>query len=194
MSGSKSYRLGDLVDRLHEVSQQERVSVKDIVSAVGRRSMIPFLLIPAFLAATPLSGIPGLSATCGILIALVSVRLILKYDEMALPRWIERKSVNGDRLRSSLESAAPVVRWIDRHARPRWRGLFHRPLIWLPESLCLLSGLAMPFLEFIPFSASIVATGVCLLALSMLLRDGLLFLIAMVPYGALIYLVISRLM
>ncbi|MFU8863367.1 MAG: exopolysaccharide biosynthesis protein [Rhodobacterales bacterium] len=194
MRGSKSYRLGDLVERLHEVSQQQQVSVKDIVSAVGRRSMIPFLLIPAFLAATPLSGIPGLSATCGILITLVSVRLILKYDEMVLPRWIERKSVNGDRLRSALESVAPVVGWIDRHTKPRWRGLFHRPLIWVPETLCLISGLTMPFLEFIPFSASIVATGVCLLALSMLLRDGLLFLIALVPYAALIYLVISRFM
>lgn len=194
MSATKSYRLGDLVDRLHEVSHQKRVSVKDIATAVGRRSMIPFLLIPAFLAATPLSGIPGLSATCGILIALVSARLILKYDQMVLPRWIERKSVNGDRLRSSLESAAPVVRWIDRYTKPRWRGLFHRPLIWVPEALCLISGLTMPFLEFIPFSASIVATGVCLLALSMLLRDGMLFLIALVPYAALIYLVVSRFM
>lgn len=192
MSGMDSYKLGDLVDRVHEASQNEHVCVKDIVSAVGWRSMLPFLLIPALLAATPLSGIPGVSATCGILIALVSVRLILRYDEMALPRWIERKSVNADRLRSALKTAAPFVHWIDRHTRPRWRGLFHRPLIWVPETLCLISGLIMPFLEFIPFSASIVATGVCLLALSMLLRDGLLFLISLVPYAGLISLVVSR--
>jgi hypothetical protein len=50
----------------------------------------------------------------------------------------------------------------------------------------------MPLLEFVPFTSSFVAVGVFMLALSMLLRDGLLFLIALLPYAAMIYLVVPR--
>ena len=56
-------------------------------------------------------------------------------------------------------------------------------MIWVPRVLCLVSGLAMPFLEVIPFSASTVAIGVVCLTLSLLTCDGLLFLLALVPYA-----------
>jgi Exopolysaccharide synthesis, ExoD. len=62
------------------------------------------------------------------------------------------------------------------------------------EILCLVSGLAMPFLEVIPFSASIVASGVLLLTLSMLTRDGLFFVLAMLPYAGLLYLLGGRIL
>ena len=105
-----------------------------------------------------------------------------------------RRSVDGPSLRSALDKSRPVIAWIDRRTRRGLTGLFHRPVIYVPELLCLLSGLVMPVLEFIPFSASIVATGVCLLALSMLTRDGLFFILAMVPYAGLGTLLASKLL
>ena len=193
MTQSDDHRLGTLFDRIRGAAQNDNVTVGDVVSAIGRRSMIPFLLVPAFLTASPLSGIPGFSSMAGLVIALVSIRLILKYEEMALPAWVERRSVPGHRLQQVIDKTAPAVRWIDRHAHRRWNWLFRRPFIWVPETICLLSGLAMPVLELIPFTSSIVASGVFLLALSMLVRDGLLFLIALLPYAGMIAITIGPL-
>jgi hypothetical protein len=184
--------LSDLLDRLSDSAESETVAIRDVVNGIGRGSMIPFLLVPAFLTATPLSGIPGVSTMSGLIIAIVSFRLLLNYDSMALPDWIARRSFGAERLRNVLSKSEPVVNWIDRHTRRRWDWMFERPVIWIPEALCLLSGLMMPLLEFVPFTSSFVAVGVFMLALSMLLRDGLLFLIALLPYAAMIYLVVPR--
>ena len=194
MSEGQAMTLGDVADRIKDTSSQDRVTAADIVDAVGKRSLHALLLVPALLAATPLSGIPGLSMVCGLLIALISVQLLLSFDRVRLPGVLMRRSVDGPTLRSALDKSRPVISWIDRRTRRRLTGLFHRPVIYVPELLCLLSGLVMPVLEFIPFSASIVATGVCLLALSRLTRDGLFFILAMVPYAGLGTLLASKLL
>lgn len=185
--------MGVLLRRIRAVAERDTVAVRDVVSAIGRRSMIPFLLVPALLTASPLSGIPGFSIVAGLVIALVSTRLLLQYDGMALPDWIERRVIAGDRLRQVIDRTLPVADWIDRHAHPRWEWLFTRPFIWLPETLCLMSGLMLPLFEVIPFTSSILASGVVLLALSMLVRDGRLVLIALLPYAGMIALAISQL-
>lgn len=176
-------KLGQLADRIGKAADQDRVSVDDLIDAVGHRSLLPLILVPALLAATPLSGIPGLSAICGIIIALVSVQMLMSVQEVRLPGFIKRRSVKGKSLKEALEKSRPVIDWIDRHTRHRLTGLFHRPMIWVPRVLCLISGMAMPFLEVIPFSASTVAIGVVCLTLSLLTCDGLLFLLALVPYA-----------
>lgn len=180
MPGTEHHTLGALADRIAGASERDRVSVADVVDAVGHRSLLPLILVPALLAVTPLSGIPGVSAICGIVIAVVSFQMLLSYDEVRLPGAILRWSVKG----SALDRSRPVIDWIDRHTRQRLTGIFHRPLIYLPMLLCLVSGLAMPFLEVIPFSASTVAIGVACLALLLLTCDGLLFILALVPYAA----------
>lgn len=187
-------KLGQLADSIAKVADQDRVSVADLVNAVGHRSLLPLILVPALLAATPLSGIPGVSAVCGIIIALVSFQLLMSVQEVRLPGIVTRRSVKGKSLREALEKARPVIDWIDRHTRHRLTGLFHRPLIYLPRVLCLISGLVMPFLEIIPFSASTVAIGVVFLTLSLLTCDGLLFLLALMPYAIGAWLIGEQLM
>lgn len=186
--------LGVLADRIAAASRAERVSVADLVSAIGPQSFLPMMLVPALLAATPLSGIPGVSAVCGIVIAVVAFQVLASRREVRLPGPILRKSVSGERLRAALERSRPVIDWIDRRTRKRLTILFHRPLVWLPALICLASGLAMPFLEVIPFSASTLAVGVFGLTLSLLTRDRVLFLVALTPYGLLGWLVFPRLL
>lgn len=191
---AQAMTLGSVIDRIDSASEKDRVSVADVVDAVGKRSLLPLLLVPAVIAATPLSGIPGLSAVCGLLIALISFELLLSFDSVLLPDALMRRSVEGQKMRKALDKTRPVIDWIDRRTRQdRLSGLFHRPMIYIPEILCLMSGLVMPALEFIPFSASIVALGVAFLALSMLTRDGLFFIFALVPYAAFAWLVAGQL-
>jgi hypothetical protein len=101
-----------------------------------------------------------------------------------------RRSVRGATVQAAFSRIKPVVAWIANRSRRRWRIFAHRPLIYVPQTLCLLSGLMMPFLEFVPFSSSALGAGVALLAIGMLSRDGLITLLALLPYAGLIWLIL----
>lgn len=180
--------LVDLVDRIRRNTGGEEVTTGEIVLALGERGILPAILLPALIAATPLSGIPGVSAVCGALIALLSFELIFRFEKLYLPRRLTATSIDGDRLRRTLDRIVPALAFIDRYSRRRLSFLFHRPLIWVPQVLCMVTGMMMPLLEFIPFSASIGAIGVSLLVMAMLTKDGIFFILALLPYAGGIYL------
>ena len=179
--------LGAVANRIREAARDDKVSVGELLEALGPRSFVPLLLVPALIAATPLSGIPGVSIVAGLLIALISFEMLMSYDEAYVPRRLKRSSIDADALRRALAKAQPVIAWFDRHTHSRLSWMFHRPMVYLPKVICLLSGLAMPFLEFIPFTSSILAIGVSLLAIALLTRDGLFLLLAIVPYGGALF-------
>jgi hypothetical protein len=54
---------------------------------------------------------------------------------------------------------------------------------------CLLCGLAMPFLEVVPFSATSLAVVVSILASALLVRDGLLVAFGLSGLGLAIFLI-----
>lgn len=182
------------VAKVRSTSSGARVSVGEVIETLDEKGVLPAILIPALIAATPLSGIPGVSAVCGLLIALLSFELIAGFRRLMLPKTLKSRSMDAARLRTAIQRIEPVLAWLDRHSENRLSFLFHRPFIWLPQVLCLVSGMAMPFLEFIPFSGSIAAIGVCLLVIAMLTEDGLFFIIALLPYAVAVYLLASVLM
>ena len=181
--------LSEIMNRLRSLSESERVSFGDMLENLGNRSILPLILIPALIAATPLSGIPGVSMACGLLIAILSAELLLRFRKARLPHKLTKRTVDGERLRSALDKAAPYVNWIERHTRNRMTFLFHRPMIWIPQILCVLTGALMPFLEFIPFSSSLCAIAVCFLVMALLTEDGLFFVLALLPYAGGAYLI-----
>ncbi|MGK7653615.1 MULTISPECIES: exopolysaccharide biosynthesis protein [unclassified Roseovarius] len=178
-----NHPLTDVISRIRSVADRPEVSVGTILEAAGQAGVLPLIFVPALIAATPLSGIPGVSMVCGVLIALFSAELILGMKEFYLPDRLKRKTIDGDKLDHAMKRITPVMQWIERHTGQRLSFLFHRPLLWVPQGICLLSGMAMPFLEFIPFSGSVAATGVCLLVMAMLTRDGVVFVLALLPYA-----------
>jgi hypothetical protein len=177
--------LGSLLDGVEQAGQGERISVGDIVARSGRDGIVPVVLLVALAAVTPLSGIPGVSIACGLMIALASAQLLVKADCLWLPGRLRRLSLERARVARNLDRIRPVADWLDRHTHERLRVLFHRPLVYVPETLMLLAGLTMPFLEVIPFSSSAMAAGVALLSLALLTRDGLFAVLAVLPFAGL---------
>lgn len=178
-----------IVDRILAVADREQVGVDDLVQAVGRASFAPVLLIPAIAVASPLSGIPLFSAVMGMLIFLVSLQMLLRRDQLWLPAWLLRRKTNGARVRSVFARVRPVMTWLDAHTYARLTAFVHRPLVFVPQTLCVLSGLVMPFLEFVPFSSSVLGCAVALLAFGMLARDGLFVMLGLALYLAPVWLV-----
>ncbi|MGB7243466.1 MAG: exopolysaccharide biosynthesis protein [Sulfitobacter sp.] len=184
--------IGPLTKSLDEVRRAAsggQVSVDEITDVLKERGLLPIILFPAIVAATPLSGIPGLSGFCGILIAILSFEMLLGFRKVRLPEKVRSRSIDANKLKTALSRIQPVVSWVERRTRRRLAIFFHRPLVWVPQLLCLVTGLAMPFLEVIPFSASIAAIAVCLLVMAMLTADGLFFILALLPYAGLAFIV-----
>lgn len=184
--------LGRVADRVERAdSEGQDTSVSQVVDALGERSHYALLLAVSAAAATPLSGIPGVSVFCGLLIAVISFERLISQRKVHLPDRLSERSIRSGRVQKTLRKARPVIDWIDRHTHKRFEALFRAPLIYLPLSVCLLSGLAMPFLEVIPFSSSIVASGVLLISVAMVTRDGIFALVAAFPYVAVAVLLLT---
>jgi len=181
--GDELRSLTQIVDRTLRETRRDQVAVADVLDAFGHASFAPLLLVPAIAVVTPLSGIPAFSAFSGILIFLIASQWLVGRDHIWLPQWVSRRHVAGDRLAAAMRRIRPWAQRVDRHTRPRLRFLFHRPFRFLPPLACTLFGAMMPFLELVPFSSSLLGAAVVLLSLSMLTRDGLFALVALVPVG-----------
>lgn len=179
---SRPRSLTEIVDRVIAASDRDEVGLDTLIESFGRASFTPLLLIPAFTVATPLSGIPGLSSLCGIVIALVSAQMIARRSHAWFPKWLLDRKIRGRRVQQAFGKLRSLAVWIDGHTRARMTAFMHRPLIFVPQAICFLSGAAMPFLELVPFSSTILGTGVLFLAIAMLTRDGMLALLGLLPY------------
>jgi hypothetical protein len=165
--------LGEILARLRRATEgAERVSLDDMARAMGASSIIAMLLVPAILLISPLSGIPGLSSLGGIVIALISVQIVLGRDRAWLPGVLRRLSLPAPRLVQALDWLEGPAGWFDRKTA-HWGAPHPSPALWRMALgvVCLMIGMVIPFMELIPFSATLAALIVALLALSILLNS-----------------------
>lgn len=170
-----------IVDSIADISREGSVSLDRVVGAFERTGFATLLFVPAAAVVTPLSGIPLFSSFCGLTICLIAVQWLMHRNRVWLPAWLGRRSLEGKKVRAAMKKLRPAARWLDRHSRKRISFLFHRPLRILLPLACLLFGAAMPLLEFVPFSSSLLGAAICLIAFSLMTRDGLYALTALAP-------------
>ena len=163
----------DVIDKLDELSGHEELTVGKMLDAFGRTSFLPVMMVPAVLVVSPLSGIPLFSSICGLTIALVAVQMLFMRDHIWLPAFVQRRTVKGERLHNAMAKLERLANWIDRISRRRWSALVVPPGNRLPQIVCLVAGLMMPFLELVPFSSSILGLCVLCCGAGLLARDGL---------------------
>ncbi len=178
-----------MLDDVISAADGDSVSIDAVVHSVGSASFAPILLLPALAVATPLSGIPLFSSLMGVVIALVAVQMIRRNDRLWLPGWVLRRTAKGSVVRQAFGRVYPVAKWLDARTHHRLGVLTQHPFLILPQLVCLVSGLVMPILEFVPFSSSIVGIGVAILAVGMVTRDGVLVVVGLVPYAIVAWLI-----
>jgi hypothetical protein len=176
--------LAGVIDRVIALADTPKVSVRQIVEGFGTASFLPFLMIAALIVVSPLSGVPFLSTVFGLTIATISLQMLVPgRDSLWLPDAIMRREIASDRLIAALRRIEGPARWVDSWAARRLQFLVQPPLSVLPKLVCVLCGAAMPFLELVPFSSSILASAVVLICLSILARDGLFALLGITVAG-----------
>ncbi|SFD10236.1 exopolysaccharide biosynthesis protein [Tropicimonas isoalkanivorans] len=173
-----------IVDQLDTLSDRDEVRISNMLEAFGSNSFLPVLIIPALLVVSPLSGVPLFSSVCGLTIAAISAQMIFGRDHIWLPDFLMRQKVSGERLRGVMKRLRKIADWLDRHSRERVKPLTRRPGRKTVQVLCLICGAAMPILELVPFSSSLLGAAVTLFVTSLLERDGAFALLGLVFMAA----------
>ncbi|TJZ92283.1 exopolysaccharide biosynthesis protein [Paracoccus gahaiensis] len=182
-----------MTDRVREAASDETISVAQITAALGQDSLPPNLMIPALAVVSPLSGVPLFSSVCGMLIALISAQMLIGRDHVWLPGFLMRRKLGSARVRGALDWMRRPAAFLDRITSERLTVLVRRPIRWIIQGVCLCCGLAMPFLELIPFTSSLMGVVVSLLAFGLLARDGLFVLLGLLAIGGIAALVLTLL-
>ncbi|MFG6665843.1 exopolysaccharide biosynthesis protein [Halomonas sp. HNIBRBA4712] len=188
--------LTELLDTLDQMEDEKiRVSVEDILDAVGRRSFGPMLLVAGLIVLAPVVGdIPGVPTLMAALVLLTSSQLLLGRKAFWLPGWLLNRSVSRKGFDKALKWMRKPGRWVD--------GLMGVRLTWMNGYLgqratalaCVLIALAVPPMEFVPFTANGAGLAFTLFGLGLVAKDGLVlalgFMITAATFAAvLIYLV-----
>lgn len=183
--------LQEMLDRIGDSAEAGRVSLGKIVQSVGDRSFGPLLLMVGVIAASPLSGMPGVPTATGVLILLIAGQLFFRRDHFWLPKWLLRRSLDQDKVHKAIRWLRPLARFIDRWLRPRLPSLIRGGSIYLISLTCASIAVVMPMMELVPFSAHGAGLALSAFGLALISRDGLLALIAFVvtavSFGLVIY-------
>lgn len=164
----------DILDQAEAAATADEVSVNDVVCELGALSYSALLLVPALLVVTPLSGVPGLSSILGSMIALISLQMLIGRNHLWLPKWILKRKVSSRKFRDALDHLRKPAAWIDRHTHPQFTVLVSDPARRVLQFACMVCGAAMPMLEIVPFTSSLLGLAVSLFATALVTRDGLL--------------------
>ncbi|MGP9633049.1 exopolysaccharide biosynthesis protein [Halomonas sp. AOP43-A1-21] len=175
---SESTEATNLTELIQTIEQMEhdapRVSVDDIVDAVGRRSFGPLLLIAGLITLAPIIGdIPGMPTLMAALVLLVSTQLLAGRKTFWLPNWLLNRSVSRKNFDKAIHALKKPARWVDNLLGVRLKWMTGYAGIRATALACLLVALAMPPMEFIPFSANGAGLALTLFGLGLVARDGL---------------------
>jgi hypothetical protein len=149
--------------------------VRDLVGSEGLMLLAAFLTI-VFL--VPVS-VPGMSTVFGAGILLIGVSRLLRL-ELWLPKKIERRLVATERLRSALRRGLVWFRRMERISRPHriaWAASDGAVRVVNDCAIILGAVLLMAPFGLIPFSNTLPAIALLLLAIGSLQRDGLFILL-----------------
>lgn len=170
----------------------EKVSLDAILEAVGYRSFGPLLLVAGVITLAPIIGdIPGMPTLMGVFVFMLAGQMLLQRERLWLPQWLLERSVRKKRLHKGLAWLRRPARLIDRWVRPRLTLLVQGAGRNVIAVVCLIVALAMPVMEFVPFSANGAGGALTAFGLSLTARDGLLALLALAiilgTFGAIAY-------
>ncbi|MCV0394724.1 MAG: exopolysaccharide biosynthesis protein [Rhizobiaceae bacterium] len=172
--------LQDILDRLIESSRErDNITVDRIVETFGHRSYGPVLIVPALIELTPVGAIPGVPTVLALVVLLFAVQIIAGRRHLWMPRVIASRSISANGLRTASKKARPAARWTDRWFHGRMPAMTRAPFVQVAAAICALLTVTVPPLELVPFASSGPLLAIALFGLALLVRDGLLMLVAL---------------
>lgn len=160
-----------VIENLLRKAPDDFVTLDWLIGELRERSFGIVMLVMALIAL-----IPGGSTFVGFLLAYPAIQMILARSGPMLPAFIAERRVATARVAGVFKRATPVLKWLERFVRPRWRTPFEatKRVVGF-VILALAPTLIWPF----PFSHVIPSLVIGLLSLAYLEEDGVLLCVAL---------------
>jgi hypothetical protein len=151
----------------------ERVSIEDLTHQLGDRAFGALLFVFALVALIPTP--PGGTTITGMPLLLISAQLALGVRTVWLPRVFKRQGLDSRAFNKGLDRVLPWLERVERFSRPRLGMLFGPVGDRLLGLVCTVLGLIIVLP--IPGGNILPAVAVAVLAISMVMVDGVLTLV-----------------
>lgn len=169
-----------IVDTLCETADRHaRVCAGDVLDAIGHRSYGPALLVPALIEMSPIGGLPGLPTFLALIIAISAAQLLLGREHLWLPGFICRRAIAGAKLHKAVDRMAGLASRLDRWFHGRLPRFVHQPWPRVAAGMVILLCGTVPPLELLPFASTAPMLAIAAFGLALLVKDGLLMLVAL---------------
>ncbi|MEE9320568.1 MAG: exopolysaccharide biosynthesis protein [Granulosicoccus sp.] len=175
--------INGLLDQLEAAIGCETVSIGDLAERIGQRGYGALLIVPALLEITPIGGVPGVPTVLAVIISLFAVQILFGRQRMWLPHFIEQRKLSASRITAGVSELRPLARRLDSCFRGRFSALTERVFVQFAALICLLLMLLVPPLEIVPFASSAPMLAVIAFGLALLIRDGVLMVVAILISG-----------
>lgn len=187
--------LEDVLGKLKHAADTDgpKLSVGEILDAIGKRSFGPLLLLGGVLGMTPVSAVPTVPSFIAVITILIAGQLLFGRRSIWLPRWMQKLSVKSEKVHKAVDVVRKPAKVADRLVKPRLQFLTLPSADRVVALFCVIVALAVPPLELLPFAAFIPSLAIATFGLGLIARDGLLVLIAMLISSSVIGLVIYQL-
>ncbi|HEY9019996.1 MAG: exopolysaccharide biosynthesis protein [Paracoccaceae bacterium] len=169
--------LTGLLAAIRPQDHEDAVTLGEILSRIGQRSFAATLMVIGLLMVSPLSAIPFLPSLVAIVILLIAGQAIIGRHHLWLPEFLTRRRISAEKLRRALDTLTRPAAWIDAHRSGRWVILTQWPISSLAYVVIIVIALTWPPLSFVPFSTTLSAVGMSLLAAGQTLKDGIFVLL-----------------
>jgi len=174
------HSVGEILDVLDALSKErERVSLGEIVESFGNRSYGPVLMIPLLVDWSPIGGVPGVQSFLALTAAIVAAQMMVGRQHLWLPGFVARRGISGEKLAKATVRLRGVARFMDRHFHGRLKPLTRAPFSRIAAGIVIAICLAVPPLDLIPFGGSGPMLAIAMFGLAILVRDGLLMIVAL---------------
>lgn len=168
LSPARRLPLSQVLRDLAEEPGAERISIGDLLAALGDRAVAALLFVFAVPNIVPTP--PGASTVLGAPLLILAVQLTFGRRPW-LPAVVRRQSMTRDDYRALAARITPWLERAERLLRPRWSVLALPPMEYVVGLVCLL--LAIVLVLPIPLGNIPPAIAISLMALGILERDGL---------------------
>jgi hypothetical protein len=175
--------LSDDLRQLLDHAGGRALALGEIVEVLRGRGMdvLVIILVLPFCQPIPL---PGFSTPFGIALMIFGFRIALRQRPW-LPRWVLRREIAHDTLVKLVKGALAVARRMEMIVHPRLRFFKRWPSFTVLNGLAIVSSAFLLTLPLpIPFSNTIPAWSILLLALGMMEEDGAVIVVGYFMAGA----------
>lgn len=167
------HKLSDFLKNTHDAfckKDKEKLTVGEIIDDFKEQGASLLLFLFALPAALPLPAI-GINFIIAIPLLVLTAQQAIQKQNLWFPRKIKQREISCEKFSSFLNKSIPYVQKIEIFSKPR----FHFMTQGFAKNLVGLFGIimALSVCAPLPFTNTVPSFGIALMALGILMRDGL---------------------